>query len=798
MALHVYQNYGTPKFDEYLFPDVKKAEGDFTQKKSGNIVNGGGIKTYTAYVNRSLDGVKRNDIQLSSISSFISLNNIDIVTNTENLGCCILVIPEVSKFARQKYDDINGKIYSLPNDVMTYETFTYVLLTNNKTITPIKGATSYYTKQTLKSRRGFVTQDKDSDLQIFDDEVNHLIENKTEYYNNYLGGINDLLAQLSKKGKLITYDYRENRNVVEYPNTTYTEYDTYIRYETEYDRYEQFYIEKAKENVTKYWNNIKTQPIVQFLGNLAKNELTNWEGYDPVIYKKIQTTLPIFSIEQIEDIVNYFNNGNYDNALNKDEIELMSLDWSTDWKLYVDGKEPDLKLVWESSALEAYINSEKNTSNITLDDIRVELSQNNIKGERVILDFVPYTNGYYKTSYSQLAEKFDMIAWDKFLSNIIGSQTGIGDIPFYFKIYYGKLYSTLCYCTIPYSTEPTEYGRVPTIDIQDNSTVTVIYGSDGSEDDGYKDRTEQDELPEGGTEGTNGQDTSGLLSTVYVMTETRLKQLASFLWSDDFFQNIKLLNNSPIENIVSCKVIPCSASGTDSPIKLGNVSTGVNGDKTSSSMRVQIGSLAIPKYYNSFLDYAPYTKLTIFLPFIGFKELDTNVFMGKTLKLYYVFDFITGAVKAQIFANNIYCMSFDATAGIDIPITASNRAQVEASYIKSALSVGGSIASGNPLVAVGGLLESANAQYHYNTQGTFSPSCGFHDTRLAYVIYDRPTAQYPTTYNHNCGKPCLLSRNLGSVSGYTEVDRGIELSGIPCTESERKEILDLITTGIFL
>ena len=86
-------------------------------------------------------------------------------------------------------------------------------------------------------------------------------------------------------------------------------------------------------------------------------------------------------------------------------------------------------------------------------------------------------------------------------------------------------------------------------------------------------------------------------------------------------------------------------------------------------------------------------------------------------------------------------MSFDATAGIDIPITASNRAQVEASYIKSALSVGGSIASGNPLVAVGGLLESANAQYHYNTQGTFSPSCGFHDTRLAYVIYDRPTAQ---------------------------------------------------------
>ena len=64
MAQHLYNNYGTPKFDEYLFPDVKKAEGSFEQKKSGNIVNGGGIKTYSGYVNTSIDGIVKNDIQL--------------------------------------------------------------------------------------------------------------------------------------------------------------------------------------------------------------------------------------------------------------------------------------------------------------------------------------------------------------------------------------------------------------------------------------------------------------------------------------------------------------------------------------------------------------------------------------------------------------------------------------------------------------------------------------------------------------------------------------------------------------
>ena len=773
MAQHIYKNYG----QMYTFMDGRPPmpltpNKDFTTVKDANgMVKSGGI-----YITRELfDTYSVNDRKGVWYTSLSSSNEFrKVTTNTDGKGMCIIAIPFRNIQPVAWYDYENGRLRTSQASLGTFETFLYLLVSNTGVSynNESYGAQAYgeaSTSSTAISRELVWKNSKDDNPSSGSGGLR-------------LRDFNTILSWL-KQGlyKILNAD-----------GTTEIVY---------YDKIQEDYYNKIVNDWNKYFGkNEKGITIPDFLNLNESNVDPRYDDNEnyKLMWTNIQTTLPIFGYDQIDKMYEYFATGNSDDALNNDEIELLGLDWSTDWKLYVDGKEPNLKLVWESKALEDYINSDKNTRNLTLDDIKVELLQNDINGKISEIEYVPYTNGYYKTSYAELAEKFDMDAWDKFLSNIIGSQTGIGDIPFYFRVYYGKIFSTLCYCVIPYSTKPTDYGLYPYADIQDNSTVTVIYGSDGSEDDGYKDRTEADELPEKGTEGTNGQDTSGLLSTVYVMTETRLKQLASFLWSDDFFQNIKLLNNSPIENIVSCKVMPCSASGTDSPITLGNVSTGVNGDKTRSSMRVQIGSLSIPKYYNSFLDYAPYTKLTIFLPFIGFKELDTNVFMGKTLKLYYVFDFITGAVKAQIFANDIYCMSFDATAGIDIPITASNRAQVEASYIKSALSVGGSIASGNPLVAVGGLLESANAQYHYNTQGTFSPSCGFHDTRLAYVIYDRPTAQYPTTYNHNCGKPCLLSRNLGSVSGYTEVDKGIELSGIPCTESERKEILDLLTTGIFL
>ena len=778
MAQHLYKNYGVPHFENEAFQGIAPPKFNNTLKK-GKLVQGGSIQIVNAEGEYSSTPSASPHFKIwERVGKLIELNNYEgFIGNLDNdKGCCILAVPAVRKLHPYViYKEDTNEWYMNYNKIDTYVTWDYFLISNqfNSGFKVTDKSNRYirywYNGEYDKTKDTFIEQkEKDSTLVISNYNYNQTIKTWFNVYNTH----HHIVFNEDGTTPQYYYDYYAEEIV----NKIQTDYDNF------FSRFNSNYLPKIYDIFDAY----------------AESGASGANTSESVIWKTILTNIPIFGYDQLEQMANYFNTGDASQALNGDEIDLLNLDWSTDWKLYVDGKEPNIKLVWESKALEEYLNSEKNTSNITLDSIKVEISQNNIEGKRIDLDFVPYTNGYYKTSYSQLAEKFDMDAWDKFLSEIIGSQTGIGDIPFYFKIYYGKLYSTLCYCKIPYSTEPTDYGKVPTIDIQDNSTVTVIYGSDGSEDDGYKDRTEADDLPEKGTDGTEGQNASGLLSTVYVMTETRLKQLASFLWSDNFFQNIKLLNNSPIENIVSCKVMPCSASGTDSPITLGNVPTGVNGDKTSSSMRVQIGSLATPKYYNSFLDYAPYTKLTIFLPFIGFKELDTNVFMGKTLKLYYVFDFITGAVKAQIFANDIYCMSFDATAGIDIPITASNRAQVEASYIKSALSVGGSIASGNPLVAVGGLLESANAQYHYNTQGTFSPSCGFHDTRLAYVIYDRPTAQYPTTYNHNCGKPCLLSRNLGSVSGYTEVDKGIELSGIPCTESERKEILDLLTTGIFL
>ena len=65
------------------------------------------------------------------------------------------------------------------------------------------------------------------------------------------------------------------------------------------------------------------------------------------------------------------------------------------------------------------------------------------------------------------------------------------------------------------------------------------------------------------------------------------------MWSDSFFDNIKLINNSPIENVVSVKAIPCDfLTEASKNIVLGNVETTVQGNPlTNNYIKKTIGIL---------------------------------------------------------------------------------------------------------------------------------------------------------------------------------------------------------------
>ena len=67
---------------------------------------------------------------------------------------------------------------------------------------------------------------------------------------------------------------------------------------------------------------------------------------------------------------------------------------------------------------------------------------------------------------------------------------------------------------------------------------------------------------------------------------------------------------------------------------------------------VDCGSVEIVEQYQSLLDYSPFSRLTIYLPFIGFQELDDKLVVGHTLKVQYVVDVLSGRCLAQLYVDS--------------------------------------------------------------------------------------------------------------------------------------------------
>lgn len=114
---------------------------------------------------------------------------------------------------------------------------------------------------------------------------------------------------------------------------------------------------------------------------------------------------------------------------------------------------------------------------------------------------------------------------------------------------------------------------------------------------------------------------------------------------------------------------------------------------------MNIGQSFIEPHFNDFADYSGYTQISVFLPLLGFVNIDTNEVMGKWLQIRLNVDFYTGegtyilGVTDNEIANyesynygdvdrdNSYNMriigNYNTTIGIEIPTGSSNAGDIQ-------------------------------------------------------------------------------------------------------------------------
>ena len=497
---------------------------------------------------------------------------------------------------------------------------------------------------------------------------------------------------------------------------------------------------------------------------------------------KFDTNIPCFDADDIASIEKWVNEGIRENEISTSKS-------ATKYKLWIQGLEsPTYKLNWHNEELE--------NQKFDFDKTVVKLSCGVHGSDGVFyheLENADYNDGSVKFTWYDM----DSLVNTNLIQNAINL-----DIITSYTDEKGKVHDSAP-CRVDLYQKASNF-----IEMYDN----IENGSDGSsievvnyedDKDGFDSDDDDYHDPEDNTDDSQDDSTnisvSGEVCKTFQISDIELRKLSQFLWSSNFFDNVLLVNNRPIENIISLKAVIGSANttGASQVLTLGNVASTVNVIPCGETITINVGGITIPKKYNNFLDFEPYTKVQIYLPFYGTAMLNSSLVVGRRIDISYIIDVITGTAKISIKHANKTLYEYKTTCACDLPLTSSNRASVEMGYISSGLGMGVSLASGNVIGAVASGLSMAQSQFSSNTNGNVSGVVDFHDSRMVTVMVDRPVYSDLKMFNKTHGRMCNLSKTLNNLKGYTKCADNVQIP-FNCLDKEREMIIELLTSGVIL
>lgn len=295
-------------------------------------------------------------------------------------------------------------------------------------------------------------------------------------------------------------------------------------------------------------------------------------------------------------------------------------------------------------------------------------------------------------------------------------------------------------------------------------------------------------------------------TSMFQVTKTELQNLSDFLWSSAFVDNVKKFFNDPREIIVGIAIMPVAPDvGSDMTIQAGGISTGITGKPLTSQYKLleDIGTVYIKAENGNFLDYPPYTKITVHLPFCGEHSLDVNDVMGKTLKLSYLFDFLSGSVVAAIKVNGSTNYFFGGSCGMQVPSSSEDFGRMYSSILSAGATLGSAlatVATGGltaPLAIGAGAAMAANGMQmspdvqHTSGSGSINGMLG---NQSAYITVEKPNAKLADDQKDFVGNMALITEYIRNVKGFIKCYK-YHLDGVTATLDERKEIESYLSNG---
>ena len=313
---------------------------------------------------------------------------------------------------------------------------------------------------------------------------------------------------------------------------------------------------------------------------------------------------------------------------------------------------------------------------------------------------------------------------------------------------------------------------------------------------------------------------SGLIH-VYNPTPQELINFGKWMWVHVQDGSYERLWNNPFDGVIGAFELYAkpTTEGTD-VIRSGFLAS----DISAKLVRVRYttincGSIAVPEYYGNYLDYAPYTKVHAYLPFIGIVELNSDDIIGHGVNITYHIDAYNGSCIAQInvakenYTNTMY--QFSGSCSVEMPLAGGSQASIKAALMfagaTSISSTIGGIASMlnfTPSGIVGGIgqilggraqaaAQSVSAKSSVQHSGMCGDSCGAMGIKKPYLMIKRPVQKGVVNYNEIYGFPAHKAVRVGACKGFLRVLE-VHVESSHATNEEKAKIEQMLKEGIIV
>lgn len=285
----------------------------------------------------------------------------------------------------------------------------------------------------------------------------------------------------------------------------------------------------------------------------------------------------------------------------------------------------------------------------------------------------------------------------------------------------------------------------------------------------------------------------------YRLSRANVSALHGYLWSTDFITNLPKLFSDPFSAIVGIQAIPYISPTEESNIIIGTLDTNIVANKvTLYYVTVDLGSIDVTEYWQNFLDYQPYTRLKLFLPYIGIVDLPTDLFMNNSVAVKYRIDIVSGACVAIVSnSENIIC-TFTGNCSTKIPLSNNDHSNAIGNTLVGIAGLAGSVATGNAVGAVANTASIvAGLKERIQISGSLSTAHGILINDKPFLMIERPDTEIPENYAGLKGYTSNISMKLSESSGFTKI-ADIKLDGLSCTDAEKEELLNMMQNGIYL